>query len=337
MKYALLCAGFVYLRVLDVFTRPLVNDVLKDKEWREQPVASQIRNAFFAIHLFREQMFSMSEHLEYYLVEFLKCLMKHCCLSSLKKRLKLKQEGHEVITNQQRTKDKYKYSFLSWLCANIAGHKNAKTKPDEWNDEKNRFRNEEWKTVMSILWGKFNEYRRTPNLKQVIKIDQISEKLKHFLLEEVRDKNGNPELDVYDKPRHNVDFEKILKIFPNCREIHYFNQYKFDGQALQKLVETLLMAKHNNLRRLRFLYYDFTAEEKDEKTGLMIPRTGDKFFNPARFETDKDLKRNMDQLKSLGWKFQTNICKNEKGSYGYRITISNEKGLGYEEFLQNNQ
>ena len=342
MEYGLSCAGFVYLRVLDVFTRPLVNDVLKDEEWREQPVASQIRTAFFAIHLFREQMFSMSEHLEYYLVEFLKCLMKHCCLSSHKKRQKVEKEGHEVITNKQRKKDKYKYSFLSWLCANIAKHTNAKTKAEEWNDQKNRFRNEEWKTVMNILWRKFNDYRYNPNLKQVIKIDQISPKLKQFFLEEVKDKNGEPELDVNGEPRYIVDFGKIVKIFPNCREIHYFNQYKFDGQALQKLTETLYMAKrHNNknfnLRRLRFLYYDFTAEEKDEKTGLMIPQTGDKFFNPDRFETDKELKKSMDKLKSQGWKFLKNICKNEKGSYGYRITISNEKGLGYEEFLQNNQ
>ena len=300
----LLYPGFVYLRVLDVFTRPLVNNILKTDEWIAQPIASQIRTAFFAIHLFREQCFSMSEHLEYYLVEFLKCVNKHCCTNN----------GREHTRKRRRElkrNDGVRFSFLSWLCTHIAGHPKPLFSINEWNQErneekiKNRFRDERWKKVMRILWDKFTEYQQKPNAKQVVKLDRISDKLKEFFLEKVVDKKGIAMVDINGKERYNVDFNKILTMFPNVQEIHYLNQYKFDGKALEKLLKVLDSNKARKgklaLRRLRFLYYDYseTKEVKDEKTGLGIPPEGDSFYSPDQFK--RDHLHLMNRLVQAGW------------------------------------
>eukprot|EP01084_Bolivina_argentea_P018120 33784_1 len=74
--------AFIYMRVLEIKTRPIVNDIHNRDMWDKAPLASKIRVVFFSIHLFRQQMFSMSEHLEYYLVEFLKCNQMDCCMKS---------------------------------------------------------------------------------------------------------------------------------------------------------------------------------------------------------------------------------------------------------------
>eukprot|EP01083_Nonionella_stella_P093401 261745_1 len=71
--------GFIYLRVLKVRTRPIVSDVSNHDLWKQAPLESKTRVLFFSIHLFNEQMFSMSTHLEYYLVQFLKCNRMECC------------------------------------------------------------------------------------------------------------------------------------------------------------------------------------------------------------------------------------------------------------------
>eukprot|EP01083_Nonionella_stella_P269292 911020_1 len=70
--------SFMYLRVLKVMTRPIVSDVSKHELWKAAPLESKTRVLFFSIHLFKEQMFSMSTHLEYYLVQFLKCNRMEC-------------------------------------------------------------------------------------------------------------------------------------------------------------------------------------------------------------------------------------------------------------------
>ena len=53
--------GFIYLRIRKIYTKDL----------KYIPVDSKLRFAFFAIHLFREQMFSMNSILERYLEAFL--------------------------------------------------------------------------------------------------------------------------------------------------------------------------------------------------------------------------------------------------------------------------
>eukprot|EP01084_Bolivina_argentea_P031812 58865_1 len=71
--------GFIYMRVLEVRTRPIVNDIKNKVLSIKAPFASKMRVLFFSINLFHSQMFSMSQHLEYYLTEFLKCTQMECC------------------------------------------------------------------------------------------------------------------------------------------------------------------------------------------------------------------------------------------------------------------
>merc|ERR1712173_232780 len=184
----------------------------------------------------------MSEHLEWYLLQFLKCYKKECCIHSNRAKKILRKQGRtddiKNMTKDQRKSEKIKFSFLSWLCANVVEHDHPLTKPSEWrktrDESKNRFRDDNWLIVMKVLWKKFEQYRKNPNLKQVIKIDRISENLKQFFLTPMLDNRGVPKLGLDGKPKWRVDFEKILSIFPNCREIHYFNQYAFDKIALEK-------------------------------------------------------------------------------------------------------
>ncbi len=56
------------MRVLEIRTRPIVNDIKNKALWASAPLPSKIRVVFFAVHLFHQQMFSMSEHLEYCIV-----------------------------------------------------------------------------------------------------------------------------------------------------------------------------------------------------------------------------------------------------------------------------
>eukprot|EP01083_Nonionella_stella_P271885 921757_1 len=67
--------GFMYCRVLKVQSRKYMS--LEDL--RRLPRASVIREEFFALHLFKEQMFSMGEHLQRILVQYLKVNRGECC------------------------------------------------------------------------------------------------------------------------------------------------------------------------------------------------------------------------------------------------------------------
>merc|ERR1712126_534782 len=254
----------------------------------QQPVASQIRTAFFAIHLFREQMFSMSDNLEWYLVQFLRCNIKDCCTHTFEQRNEWKKTGQNNI----------RFSFLSWLCAIIADHGDPVTKKSEWeswkNKDKNMYRDDNWKVVMGILWRKFNDFRMAPNVKQVVKIDRGGERLKEFFLRKQLNANGGEMTDLEGNPLYDVDFKKILRVFPKVREIYYLNQYKFDDKALDQLVDILKRKKDDKrfkLRTLRFLYYDYPEGVDNEimykDTKLGIPIEGNTFCHPDTLDQSK--------------------------------------------------
>merc|ERR1712228_803973 len=323
--------GFMYMRVLEIRTRPLVNDIKNQELWKKAPLASRVRSLFFSIHLFREQMFSMSEHLEYYLIEFLKCNRLDCCEQSVYKQ-------HGFGPNDSAIKD----SFLSFLCCQVAHHPNALTNNDDWI--KNVYNNVANIKVMTICWNKFNLFREQPNLKQIIKIDMISDGLKEFFLDKEHEK------DIHDNYKYAVSFEKLLKVFPNVEEVHYINNYKFDNDALQKLLNILgeieIQTKHHdvvvtkiqkkrknsdneskemektdliipkvythNLKKIVFLYYDFEDAFDQNNNVLGYPQNGDRFFHPNGLDDEK-----MKSLNKYGW-----ILKHsENGKTGYKIRI----------------
>eukprot|EP01083_Nonionella_stella_P251271 867105_1 len=290
--------GSIYMRVLEVRTRPITTNIMDPELWKKAPLASKMRVVFFAIHLFREQMFSMSKHLEYYLVEFLKCLRKDCC--STKKRL---------LTKQQ------KKSFLSFLCCQIAKHDTTLTQGSDWEHKDCK---EE--TILRISWRKFNAFRLKPNFKRTIKIDTISDGLKPFLLQKDDD---NRDFRGYDKYR--VSFTNVLQIFENLEEIHYINKYRFDDRVLRELITVLkqqesnenVIAKNSNhfLNKIVFLYYDYedkVIEENGQRKSFDYPGDCNMFFHPGDLNQE-DVK----QLKELNW----TIKYGPNGKVGYKIRI----------------
>ena len=73
-----------------------------------------------------------------------------------------------------------------------------------------------------------------------------------------------------------VSFEKIIKIFPNIKEIHFVNDYKFDNEALQKLINQIEKTD-NKLHKVKFIYYDYDQQPTDCRN----------FFPPSELLEDK--------------------------------------------------
>eukprot|EP01084_Bolivina_argentea_P228140 385374_1 len=72
--------GFMYLRVLKMRTRKLIDDLTSwEALVKKCPISSWVKQQFFAVHLFGQHMFSMSEHLERILAQFLKVNRYECC------------------------------------------------------------------------------------------------------------------------------------------------------------------------------------------------------------------------------------------------------------------
>eukprot|EP01083_Nonionella_stella_P070625 189073_1 len=343
--------GFLYMRVLEVRTRPITTNIMDPELWKKAPLASKMRVVFFAIHLFGEQMFSMSGHLEYYLVEFLKCLRKDCCSRKTE------------LTPTQRE------SFLSFLCCRIAKHDKSLTRESDWKKLKPDKERQKEEQILRILWNKFESFRLKPNFKRAIKIDMISESLKQFLLK--KDKNDNK--DIAGKYKYRVSFTNLLQIFENLEEVHYINSYRFDDDVLRELITTLIKqntesalwrssqpflpqsnssdtpdpianttakrshATHSNysvdvtdkihdrirnnikpkdskhfLNKIVFVYYDYEDKKDNKNEPLGYPEDGDKFFHPKGLDPTC-----VETLKDLGW----TIKHGKNGRIGYKIRI----------------
>ena len=255
--------GFIYLRVLEVRTVALNID-----NWIKIPLASIVRSIFFSINLFREQMFAMSKHLEYHLKAFLKnCTDDH---------------HHDDDDNNND-------EFYIYLRDKIIRNEDITKNADELELRRRK--------ILTILWRKFNEFRQEPNLPQIIKIDKISNGLKPYFLDESQDKDINDtKLKKWD-----VSFEKIVGIFPNIKEIHFVNDYKFDPVALKKLVKQI-ENKKNKLEKIKFIYYEYDKKPSDSTN----------FFDP------KEL--NQQSLTKLNWNIRESNL-----NVGYKIRLFRKK------------
>ena len=266
--------GFVYLRVLNVQTRPLVEDIANEDEWRAQPMASKIRSVFFAVHLFRQQVFSMSAHLEYYLVQFLKCHNMECCghgdsddtetggnekshgrsswdWNDDEKHLKTismipmrpispvyrRPKDSDITTNAEfgTITKQHGRSFLSWLCCNVADVKHHRPITSK----------KEWESMQDANQWKEEQWKRVMR----ILWNKFNEFRKNpngaqlIKIDQISDGLKDRFLQKYEDDdgeiEYNVNLQKIRKIFPNLQEVQYFNHYKFDDDVLEQLVDIL--------------------------------------------------------------------------------------------------
>merc|ERR1712154_190524 len=55
-----------------------------------------------------------------------------------------------------------------------------------------------------------------------------------------------------------VSFEKLSFLFPNLKQIHFLNSYRFDDEVLKRLIKWIKCGKCK-LEQIKFLYYDFVG------------------------------------------------------------------------------
>ncbi len=186
-------------------------------------------------------------------------------------------------------------------------HPKALTKPQDW-----KHRNPIQTKIMKILWTRFGMFQSQPKTKQVIKIDQISNRLKPFFLKLDQQK------DVHGNDKWSVSFTKLLNIFPNIQEIHYINSYRFDNEAFKRLLDVLKNGK-TNLHTIRFVYYNYKHEKNESGKALDYPTIGDSFFHPDGL--DKGLIKQLEE--NHNWTIQFNV----NGKIGFKIRLFKSKEI----------
>eukprot|EP01083_Nonionella_stella_P070990 190333_1 len=263
--------GFLYMRVLQIQTEKLGCWAYSNQgSWN----ASMIRSVFFSVSLFREQMFSMSTHLESHLKAFLQQIIP------------LEEDGYD---------DKLKQN-VEYL-RDVIYHRNTSNA----NSNTNGKNSERGRKIFKILWEKFDEFRKEPNMEQIIKIDTISDGLKPFFL----DKHRLEQRILWD-----ISFDKILTLFPNAQEIHFLNQYTFNNEALRRLIRQI-KEPSNKLKRVKFLYYEY----KDKPTESTYFYPPDSLEPSLLQEFSNEMRTDDNQIKK--WKF----VKRETKNVGYKIRL----------------
>merc|ERR1712130_198380 len=97
--------------------------------------------------------------------------------------------------------------------------------------------------MLSVLWKKFNEFRKQ---QIVIKFDNISEILKTFFMEELNEKNIKT-----NENKWIISFDKIVFVYPNAKELIFLNEYEFDDRVSKRLRKQI-EKKDNKLIKISF-------------------------------------------------------------------------------------
>ena len=271
--------GFIYLRINKIYTDSNTIELNI-----QMPVDSELRFAFFSIHLFANEIFSMNHELEIYLEGYLKTY-----LFVYKKNIDI--NTYHNIHKIENKFQKYLQEIIYWATdKNNRFNKFSVPKGNhkglELDDHIRKGR------VHYILAKQFKEFCIEPNLKQIVKIDSVSQGLKKYFFD-FDNKNE----------KYIVSFIKIINLFPNIEEIHFLNWYMFDDIALEKLL-LQIENKENALKRIKFLYYDYND-----------PLENCYFFNHPNNLNDNLIKK----LQIKGWKI--NYKQETNGKNGYSIKI----------------
>ena len=273
----------------------------------EDAPASLTRRWYFVLQLFSEQIFSMEPHLEIFLALALAHLRKECC------------------ANKEKYIEKYgKIEYEGWNAMLMDTHRRRHKK-----DKKSKHQRVGSNTLFSPksqselihledFWiRRWNQIRECPNERQCVKFDRISDILKRFFM----DKTDEVDTETNER-KWTISFKEITSIWPNVKELHFMNEYRFDNGVLQRLIDQIKppsnKRKDNTLRKVVFLYFDYL--ECDDGSGK--PMESDKFMNPEGL--DEKLR---DKLLKLGWKIEMKAMRPLAAgpSAGYKITVSSQK------------
>eukprot|EP01083_Nonionella_stella_P091883 256964_1 len=321
--------GFMYARVLEVTTRRLGSNVSDFHQvWKEVPASSIARQSFFAVHLFREQIFSMSEHLERILNQFLKVNRYECCDPDVTDKYKdQNKDDWEIKTGCLRDR----------LCKLCARHKDFVEDPENQLEPKNDQQKKDFARlprVLQVLWNKFQTFALEPNESQKIKFDKISQRLKRFFMAKIGDKDSD----------WRVSFEEIMKVYKNAKEIRFMNEYHLDQVVKDRLEKQLKKQERegfvkaedfdklegvtkkkkfeelqntNTIEKISFLYYDCAFDENG------IPKALDQKAFPHE---NIDLNNQDTWSKTTQWKIGDTvwIVKQTRLETGYTVKIQKQ-------------
>jgi len=165
--------------------------------------------------------------------------------------------------------------------------------------------------IFYILIKKFQQFCEFPNRRQILKIDRVSEELRPYFFDKISnedmDKDGDEKVDDTENggntERWSLSFEKLSFLFPNLRQIHFWNLYRFDDMVLEQLI-SWIQDERCKLKQIKFLYYDYSGslDESEE------------FYDPDLL--DKEL---LGKLKELKWK--VSYPKEGNGTNGFVIRL----------------
>ena len=308
--------GHCYVRLMNVYTRPLyvrteeaqngrldmdnspesLQDILQ-----KVPLSSWLREEFLVIHLFREQIFTMSPHLAQMLAQYLRVCRKECCDLKIRKMYEQKYEDAPRLTLDWRGHE---------LCAHAEDHQIvSKQQPMAINvdiDQQKAVRR--WQQLTPVFWHKFDRFRRNQkNMRQRVRFDEISPILKRYFMEQIEDRD----IDTNER-KWIISFREITTIYPNVKELHFVNQYKFDDVVLAALIEQIQVV-NNMVEKVVFQYFDY--EQMDNDGVPLELDTGISFFDPRNLNGEL-----VQELGSkLNWKLE--YRRIGTGNGGYKITI----------------
>eukprot|EP01084_Bolivina_argentea_P073037 132570_1 len=345
----------MYVRLLEVRTRKLIDSPMNSNDCHTNicnplngvPMSSIVREEFFALHLFKEQIFTMSEHLERILDRFLKTNRYECC-GEFKTEEEKKELGlcDETLKEYKEHHDVNNDWSIDYICKKICcfrhcGGEKAWEEMDTWiktkenniqelkkqntDEAKQKMKDlekqiqdlEKNRKVLPVVIKKFEEFQATPNNSQRIKFDKISDHLKRFFMTlGNEEKNDETQNDVdYDvntgKPKWTISFERIIEVYPKARQIIFINEYELTEKVLNSLLNQIKKGnkdKINTIKKVEFLYYNYIESNDDGK-----PKNHPKF-------KDADLLRQSKTWKELEEKGWIMICK-KNGQTGYQIRL----------------
>eukprot|EP01084_Bolivina_argentea_P073035 132566_1 len=335
----------MYVRLLEVRTRKLIDSPMNSNDCHTNicnplngvPMSSIVREEFFALHLFKEQIFTMSEHLERILDRFLKTNRYECCGECQQHKLKIDPKLLEEYKAHHKVMGDWPMDFICCIICVIRHdvtlskeerikkafqfkkEKIEKLKKEQNTDEVANQKQvlENKMKIFPVLIDKFVEFQNKPNNSQRIKFDKISDHLKRFFMtlgdDEKKDKKQNDvDYDVNTgKPKWTISFERIIEVYPKARQIIFINEYELTEKVLNSLLNQIKKGnkdKINTIKKVEFLYYNYIESNDDGK-----PKNHPKF-------KDADLLRQSKTWKELEEKGWIMICK-KNGQTGYQIRL----------------
>eukprot|EP01084_Bolivina_argentea_P320120 555385_1 len=201
--------------------------------------------------------------------------------------------------------------MLCYMAAKHHGETETKTFEEKKNEEfSEQLKNQKFKEDIAktkILYPIFY-----PNKSQSITFDNISDILKRFFMEP-----SDVQAIATGQSKWIISFDEIITVYPNVKEIHFVNNYRFDEYVLGKLVDQIQRKDNvNKLKKVTFSYYDYETKHDDFIYRQNMPPDSIKFKNPAHLEHSM-LRNNILNVKPNKWK----IVHKENGDVGYKITI----------------